>query len=1476
MSPLDILLQATKQKIKDTAGKMFNFVQQNPTPVGFAMKPAQQAIQNFSQKQPKASQFLISKVEPQVQRFSSFMQNPYKPVQLPIAQVQAPINTPWLAKVPAQVGVGAYNNLIKPIAEGILDIPRDIIGGATKTGLGLAHISQSQPNAYKDTLAGIGQIGTGVLNASILPTGGKIITKASAEAVKKGFLDSVKEGAITGGKFGLAYGLSQGLVDSKDIKDVYSYVGNVAKSTGVNTIGGVVLGGGMAGIGYGVGKVFGKITQFFQEHGSKNPTQDAKAYIRNSLGQFAKGGDISDEQIRAKLRINPQDPVTYGDLNEYLGLPRNPQAPQIGMTTKPLTLKEHNAMVAPSTGGEITGTVYHGGSKIDQVNLRKSNHSGTFYVTDDPNYAKSFGGKGSVVNEMTIDPKAKLIDMRKPTEAQITEITKAIEKATEKNVPYGDKNFSFYPYSEKDVIQGLRDGKANYAELPQIKQILKNLGYDGQITAEVPYAKNIGIWNKDLVKPISNISNNGQKNLPISEGNLGVSASPTRIKSGLETTAPTTLNHNPIISQPSSGGEINIYHGTNAPIKSISEVKPGDIVKPGMGNSKFIYVSENPEIAKAYSKTLPNGQVLNGKLQGKVLDAPKGLDYLDFEVNPKLADKYIKDGYSAIRFPNPEQGVKGSQTQLLILDGSKISSGGEIGSLPKSVNDPIYEEMFRTAVDAKKQGLKELLPMQRVVEDYQAKKITYEQAISKMKVLDPEGYKRNILGEIGKGGETLASKISVGKAPIKQPILQTKQPTQTQLLEQKTSLPTQPVSLPTSIPQDPIQKVIQALKGAKPIRAEQQAMYSNARSQQVAKIAAMGAKVPGEKGYFAQLGQLKGELPKVQFEGIRKQITQPDIDSLFDSVEKSAISPFEKITAKTGLAKLLGADGGQVPTKGELNLLGEIFPPEFVQAVLDKRSTMQKLFSLGENALNLPRSIMATADLSAPLRQGVFLIGRPKQWIPAFRDMFKYAFSEKAYRGLGEQIKTRPTYQLMRENKLALTDMSQNLLSREEAFMSTLVEKIPGFGVLAKGSNRAYSGFLNKLRADTFDDLLKNAKIQGLDVKAIAPDVAKFVNAATGRGDLGALNKASVVLNGAFFSPRLMASRLNLLNPVYYAQLNPFVRKEALKSLFTFAGTAMSILGLAKLGGADVGTDPRSADFGKIKTGDTRYDPWGGFQQYIVLASRLLTNQMVSSTTGKEFTFGEGYKPTTRLDIIQRFFESKTSPVASFVLALLKGQTAVGEKTRVPVEIIDRLMPMMAQDMYDLYRENGLPGLAMAIPGIFGVGSQTYTDQIPMAGKTAMGKPNVQWRQAPGLGETILNKVTGTQISNIPQEQWQPLVEQKKAETQWNIKYTAAKTEVLESGKAQTIDNPITGKKILIYLDNGVVKTKEIKPSTKTKKQSSAKVKSLRVKVPKLAKIKKPKKIKAPKLAKLKKIKKNKIKVTQPKLVNIKPLLKTA
>lgn len=550
----------------------------------------------------------------------------------------------------------------------------------------------------------------------------------------------------------------------------------------------------------------------------------------------------------------------------------------------------------------------------------------------------------------------------------------------------------------------------------------------------------------------------------------------------------------------------------------------------------------------------------------------------------------------------------------------------------------------------------------------------------------------------------------------------------------------------------PVEKLTEAIKAAAPVRKGQEALYSAERARRTAAVARAGEKVSGEKGFFTQLGVLKGQLPKKQFDAIRSQFKQEEIDSLFNTIEQARVLlPLEKVSAKGGLAKLFE---GTVPTRGELTLLRETFPEELIDGILQKRPFSEKLFEALGKILNIPRSMMASFDLSAPLRQGVFMVGRPKQFAPAFKDMFKYAFSEKTYKGFQESVKLRPNYLKMRQARLALTDLGEELTTREEQIMSSLPEHIPVIGNVIRGSNRAYTGFLNKLRADVFDDIITKKRAIGIELdERDVEDLGKFINAATGRGTFGlkeslilpkSAEKAAPVLNSIFFSPRLMASRLNLLNPLFYTSLSPVVRKEALKSLFAFAGVAGTVLGLAKLSGvAEVGTDLRSADGGKIKIGNTRYDVLGGFQQYIKLASQLISGEIVSSSSGRTLTLGEGYKPLTRKDIILRFFESKESPIASFITSLLQGQTSVGKSIDVPSEVVSRFIPMVLQDMYDISQDRGAEGLLMGLPAIFGVGSQTYGKQELVFGENPLGESTAQVRPVPELSDKIRETVLG-------------------------------------------------------------------------------------------------------------------------------------
>ena len=586
---------------------------------------------------------------------------------------------------------------------------------------------------------------------------------------------------------------------------------------------------------------------------------------------------------------------------------------------------------------------------------------------------------------------------------------------------------------------------------------------------------------------------------------------------------------------------------------------------------------------------------------------------------------------------------------------------------------------------------------------------------------NPVGVGLFVLSVVGASGAKLRAKARAGRPMPKDDMAKAVDSvpeyilTKQQKAKLKSALPEQ-MELPLGNIEklSPYQKIVNAIKEAKPARKEQEVLYKAERARRFTKAEEVGKKVKGEKGYYAETAELKGELPKLKFESIRNKLTQADMDSMFNLINDSPrLSWLEGLPAKKGLAKLFGEYGGAVPTEGELFLLNKVFPKGFVQTIMSKRSMWDKIKGGMLEAANVPRALMASFDLSFGLRQGVFLAARyPKEFARSFIKQFKLFGSDKAFKALKEEIASRPTYKLMKrhgEKQLALTEMDAGLSLREEAFMgAVLAEKIPLVGKGVRASNRAYTGFANKLRADVFDHLIKSAEKTGRNPwkdSKLVDSIINFVNAGSGRGSIKAFEKIAVELNTVLFSPKLIASRLNLLSPKFYIKLDPFVRKQALQSLFAFAGAATTVLGLARLAGAEVETNMRSADAGKIRIGDTRIDIMGGFQQYLRTAVQFVTGQIKSTTTGRMTEVGKGFMSPDRISLIGKGLEYKLAPVASFAVALLRGHGPFGGD--IPSEAAKKFVPMVMQDIYELAKEDP-ELLPVSVLGIFGTGIQTY------------------------------------------------------------------------------------------------------------------------------------------------------------------------
>jgi hypothetical protein len=513
-------------------------------------------------------------------------------------------------------------------------------------------------------------------------------------------------------------------------------------------------------------------------------------------------------------------------------------------------------------------------------------------------------------------------------------------------------------------------------------------------------------------------------------------------------------------------------------------------------------------------------------------------------------------------------------------------------------------------------------------------------------------------------------------------------------------------------------KVREALGSARARAAAQKGLYREERTKRIREaeeaVEAAGGGIAGEK---AARAALKGELPKVRFEHLRHgRLTEAELDDLIRTIQDSELRPFEKRRAASALDDAFFF--GKTPQPSQIKLLQTVFGQDGVKAIAEA-GKLARLGRLTLDVVNLPRSLMSTFDASGLLRQNLAAGARhPVIWGKNFPLYFKTMFSEKNYRAANASLKDRPNYHQYEESGLDLLDLGDELMKRDELFMSQAAERIPVAGQIVRGSGRGFNAFGNRMRADMFDEQVRLARKAGRNVedRKLLRGIANLANNATGRGTLGPIESWAPALNGIFWSPRLAASRFNMVaNPFWYARLPKGVRKEAARTMVHLGAAAASVLGVAYLFGARVGQDPRSADFAKMRIGDTRVDILGGFQQYVKLASQLGSGTVVSSTTGEPIALEGGFGGLSKRDIVQRFGEGKLNPAVSFFNDMLKGEDFEGHPFRAEKAALQRVVPLVSQDAYDLYKSTdsiplALLGFAVAA---FGIGTQTYGPKAP-------------------------------------------------------------------------------------------------------------------------------------------------------------------
>ncbi len=427
---------------------------------------------------------------------------------------------------------------------------------------------------------------------------------------------------------------------------------------------------------------------------------------------------------------------------------------------------------------------------------------------------------------------------------------------------------------------------------------------------------------------------------------------------------------------------------------------------------------------------------------------------------------------------------------------------------------------------------------------------------------------------------------------------------------------------------------------------------------------------------------------------------------------KTAAGEFERATKKpprmdTEKARLLF----------EYQKAKEAFDRGLFESELKKRSRPQRIFATGREALSLPRALLASTDFSAVRRQGgIYTMIHPLVARHAFADMLRATKSELGYFKVMQEIKDRGNAQEYKRFGLELTDIGPVSRSRmEEQFQSRWAEKIP----LVSHSQRAYTAFLNRARADWYD-LLKNSLTDG--DKALTEKqgkaIANAVNVFTGRGAVsGKWLHAMTALNDVFFAPRWRMSRFQTLlgQPLWKnSGARGVIAKEYAKALIGY-GSIMSLLGWAMRNtSTPMEKNPVSTEFGKVRIGNTRIDLMQGLQQPTVFMSRLLSGRTKTAKGEIQKIYGDvGYGKTTASDVITHFLRSSLAPVPGGIWNLVEQKNVVGEPVTLPSSVRDLTVPLLGQDVYDAMKEQGVPtGAALGLIALFGDSIQTYSPRV--------------------------------------------------------------------------------------------------------------------------------------------------------------------
>ena len=396
------------------------------------------------------------------------------------------------------------------------------------------------------------------------------------------------------------------------------------------------------------------------------------------------------------------------------------------------------------------------------------------------------------------------------------------------------------------------------------------------------------------------------------------------------------------------------------------------------------------------------------------------------------------------------------------------------------------------------------------------------------------------------------------------------------------------------------------------------------------------------------------------------------------------------------------------------------------------------------------KAIFAGIDNSAVAVQNWFAaVTNPVIGKEAIKNQVLDFWSEKRFDRYIAELHNSEDWSMIKESGLRVSEPKSLLESgKEEMFPDRFraIIKIKGkeYGWLKIGDKkyelfdvlkpfeRAFTSIGNSLRVIKFRTEAEKMYEKGITFENNPEEFKKLATRINAMTSASEPNKAfkSDLLNLAIWSPRLMASKLNILGISDLASYTPLVKqgyyrslgekgkilsKQQLYAVGDLAKFATSVVAGSYLysvaRGGQLNTDPYDNNFMDVELPNGKsYNFTGGFSKYISTIFQIARGGKTNKSTG-QFEKYKGFKD--RGSEAMHFLRGKMPPISGSAVNLAVGKDYTGKETSLSTEAERYKMPMAVGQIYGQIQKDGYGSLFMdGLPTFLGVSVKDKRDYV--------------------------------------------------------------------------------------------------------------------------------------------------------------------